>query len=234
MGYVIKDNRIVFKNNRAVMEEISEPERLNAVDTLIKLGVNPEAGNQILNEMRNLDSTKRQSFVSTMNVLSDSRPFIYAAQKMTAYDTLCKELSQLNTMRGGVKGFKGFVGEHMQAANATANGRFTRVVNNNGPIDLIFEGKNGHSYPQQLKIGYKPGQIDFSKYKGQAVIVDKGNPYLRELQAEGARHGVKVIEGTVTETEANRWADAMQLESKITGNKTSYIVPRVQNVANNL
>ena len=234
MGYVIKDNRIVFKNNRAVMEEISEPERLNAVDTLIKLGVNPEAGNQILNEMRNLDSTKRQSFVSTMNVLSDSRPIVDAARRMAAYDTLCNELSQLNTMRGGVKGFKGFVGEHMQAANATANGRFTRVVNNNGPIDLIFEGKNAHKYPQQLKIGYKPGQIDFSKYKGQAVIVDKGNPYLRELQAEGARHGVKVIEGTVTEAEAKWWADAMQLESKITGNKTSYIVPRVQNVANNL
>lgn len=236
MGYVIKDNRIVFKNNRAVMETAAfeDAETFNAVDTLIKLDVDAETGNQILSETHTFEPARRQAFISTINVLSDSRPIVDAAQRMTAYDTLCNELSQLNTMRGGVKGFKGFVGEHMQAANATANGRFTRVVNNNGPIDLIFEGKNGHSYPQQLKIGYKPNQIDFSKYKGQEVIVDKGNPYLRELQAEGARHGVKVIEGTVTEAEAKWWADAMQLESKITGNKTSYIVPRVQNVANNL
>ena len=330
MAYVIKDNRIVFKNNRAVMEiaAVEDAENFNAVDTFIKLGINPEAGNQILNRMNNLDSTKRQSFVSTMKVLSDNRPIVDAAQRMAAYDalcaempllndlrsrvkilddfkgataadkeraknlnavdtliklgvdaetgnqilsethnfeparrqafistihvlsdsgpivdaarrmaaydTLCNELSHLNTMRGGVKGFKGFVGEHMQTANATAAGRATRVVNDNGAIDLIFEGKNGHTYPQQLKIGYKPGQIDFAKYKGQTVIVDKGNPYLQELQAEGARHGIKVIEGTVTEAEAKWWADAMQLESKVTGNKISYIVPKVQQAVNNL
>lgn len=160
--------------------------------------------------------------------------FVNAAQKMAAYDTLCENLSQLNTMRGGSKGFKGFVGEQMQAANASAVGRATRVVNNNGPIDLIFDGKNGRHYPQQVKIGYKPGQIDFSKYKGQDVIVDKGNPHFRQLRAEGARHGVKVIEGTVTEAEAKWWADAMQLETKITGGKTSVIVPKAQWALNNI
>ena len=234
MSYLIKDNRIVFENGHAIMAEESEPENFSMVDTFIKNGINPEMSSKIFRETRDLESQRRQALISAVNVLSDSRPFVDAAQKMAAYDMLCENLSQLNTMRGGVNGFKGFVGEQMQAANATAAGRATRVVNNNGPIDLIFDGKNGHKYPQQLKIGYKPGQIDFAKYKGQKVIVDKGNPYLRELQAEGARHGVKVIEGTVTEAEAKWWADAMQLETKITGGKTSVIVPKVQWAANNL
>lgn len=252
MSYVIKDNRIVFENGRAVMSNEPAPELFGMVDTLIKLGVAPETSSRIMhatnklpseerqavtqaiNATGNFSQEKKQSIVGAINILSDSRPFVDAAQRMAAYDTLCENLSQLNTMRGGVKGFKGFVGEHMQAANETAIGRATRVVNDNGAIDLIFEGKNGHAYPQQLKIGYKPGQIDFQKYKGQTVIVDKGNPHLRELQAEGASCGVKVVEGTVTEAEAKWWADAMQLETKVTGNKTSYIVPKLQQTMNNL
>lgn len=273
MGYLIKDNRIVFENGRAVMTDESVGEKFAMVDTLISHGLDAETGNQVLGKIRNLKSMNRDAneqsvkaeiyetidlllksgydkesifqalgsandreknfAVAALSVLSDSKPFVDAAQRMAAYDTLCENLSRLNTMRGGVKGFKGFVGEHMQAADATAAGRFTRVVDNNGPIDLIFDGKNGRHYPQQLKIGYKPGQIDFAEYKGQTVIVDKGNPYLRKLQAEGSRHGVKVIEGTVTEAEAKWWADAMQLETKITGGKTSVIVPEIQRAANN-
>ena len=205
------------------------------VDTLIKLGVDAETGSQIVNATR-VQSTERQAVIAAMSVLSDSRQFVDAAQRMAAYDTLCENLSQLNTMRGGVKGFKGFVGEHMQAADYTASGRFTRVVDDNGTIDLIFEGKNGHQYPYQLKIGYKPGQIDFAKYKGQTVVVDKGNPYLREFQAEGARHGVKVVEGTVTKAETEWWAKACQFERKITheitGKKTAYFIPQVQRAGN--
>ena len=139
--------------------------------------------------------------------------------------TFAEALSQLNTMRGGEKGFKGFVGEVLEAQKATSAGRVTSVVNDNGPFDLIFEGKNGHKYPQQLKIGYKPGQIDFSKYQGQTVIVDKGNPYFKQLRAQGRRCGVKVIEGSVTNSEAKTWAKAMQLECKVTGSKNAYLVP---------
>ncbi|MBQ4402837.1 MAG: hypothetical protein II857_00305 [Selenomonadaceae bacterium] len=234
MGYLIKNNRIVFKNGRAVKTDEAPPEIFGMVDMFIKDGIDPEMSRKILRETRDLEPERQQALISAINILSDKSPFVNAAQRMAAYDNLCEELSQLNTMRGGVKGFKGFVGEQMQAANATANGQLTRVVDNNGPIDLIFKGKNGRSYPQQLKIGYRPKQINFSKYKGQTVIVDKGNPYLRELQAEGARHGVKVIEGTVTEAEAKWWADAMQLETKITGKKTSVFVPEVQNAVNNL
>ena len=196
---------------------------------------------QFLEESKRRGYSERQAeiFLSRnfgvgAGIFSSNGAFSQAAQKMNAADILCEELTNLNTMRGGAKGFKGFVGESMEAARATAAGRQTSVVNNNGPIDLIFEGRNGHKYPQQLKIGYKPGQIDFAKYKGQTVILDKGNPHFSQIAAEGRRYGVKVIEGSVTEAEAKWWADAMQLESKITGNKTSYIVPQAQKLANNL
>ena len=189
---------------------------------------------QFLKDVDRQRDLARRNLGAGVGIFSSSGAFSQAVQKMNAADRLCEELTKLNTMRGGAKGFKGFVGESMQAARSTAAGRATSVVNNNGPIDLIFEGINGHKYPQQLKIGYKPGQIDFAKYKGQTVILDKGNPNFRQIAAEGRRYGVKVIEGNVTEAEAKWWADAMQLESKITGNKTSYIVPQAQKLANNL
>lgn len=75
-----------------------------------------------------------------------------------------------------------------------------------------------------MKMGYKPGQIDFAKYKGQQVVIDKGNPYLKEFQAEGRKCGVKVVEGDVTNQEAKDLADRMQKETQITGEKTSTVV----------
>lgn len=218
---------MILKNNpHKIFTHNEQAEIYETVDLLKKNGYTDE---EIVQALSSANDREKTFAIAAINVLSNKSPFVNAAQRIAAYDNLCAELSQLNTMRGGARGFKGFVGEYMEAANATANGKFTRVINNNGPIDLICEGQ-----AQQLKIGYKPNQIDFSKYGGQQVIVDKGNPYLRELQAEGARHGVKVIEGTVTEAEAKWWADAMQLETKITGNKTSVYVPEIQNVANNL
>ena len=61
-------------------------------------------------------------------------------------------LSRLNTMRGGDKGFKGFVAEEIQAAEYSAQGQSTSVINNNGPADLIFTGKNGRKYLKQMKM----------------------------------------------------------------------------------
>ena len=136
-------------------------------------------------------------------------------------------LSRLNTMRGGEKGFKGFVAEEMQAAEYSAQGQSTAVINNNGPADLIFTGKNGRKYLKQMKMGYRPGQIDFSKYKGQTVVVDKGNPYFKQLVKEGKAHGVKVVEGTITNEEAKALSKAMQIETKITGAEKATIVPKV-------
>lgn len=143
------------------------------------------------------------------------------------YQRLADNLAKLNTLRGGEKGFKGFVAEEMQATEASLQGTSTVTLNDNGVADLVRTGKNGHKYYQQMKMGYKPGQIDFSKYKGQTVIVDKGNPYLKQFQVEGKKYGVKVVEGNVTNQEAKNLADAMQFETKLTGQKTSTIVTSV-------
>lgn len=143
------------------------------------------------------------------------------------YNKMAEGLGSLNTNRGGIKGFKGFVGEEMQAAEATSIGKKTLVLNNNGPADLQYIGKNGHKYYQQVKIGYKPGQIDFSKYKGQTVVIDKGNPYYKQLRTEGSKYGVKVVEGNITNSEAKTLAKLMQKETSITGAKTATIVPKV-------
>lgn len=151
-----------------------------------------------------------------------------ALKKIHVYDELCDNLTKLNTMRGGKKGFKGFVAENMQATEATVNGRLTKVINNNSSIDMVYIGRNGHRYYQQMKIGYKPGIVDFSKYKGQTIIVDKGNPYFKVMRADASKQGVKLVEGNVTNEEAKRLADAMQIETKITGNKNSYVVPTAQ------
>lgn len=165
-------------------------------------------------------ANKKNIGIATAKAVADNASTINSMGKMV------ENLSNLNTMRGGVKGFKGFVAEEMEAARRTAAGKTTSVINNNGPADLITTGKNGHKYFKQVKSGYKPGQIDFPKYKGQEVIIDKGNPHFKELAKEARKHGVKLTEGTVSNAESKAVADAMQLETKITGAKKATFVPR--------
>lgn len=139
-------------------------------------------------------------------------------------------LENLNTARGGENGFYGFVGEEMQAAEASINGKMTYVINNNGSADLVYVGKNGHKYYQQVKLGYENSfkqKINFAEYKGQTIVVDKGNPSFAKIKAEGAKHGVKVIEGNITKAEAQELAKYMQQETAITGAKKAFIVPKV-------
>ena len=139
-------------------------------------------------------------------------------------------LENLNTARGGQKGLFGFVGEEMQAADASINGKMTYVINNNGAADLVYVGKNGHKYYQQVKLGYEKNfgqKINFAGYKGQTIVVDKGNPSFAKIKAEGAKHGVKVIEGNITKSEAQELARYMQQETAITGAKKAVFVPKV-------
>lgn len=139
-------------------------------------------------------------------------------------------LENLNTARGGQKGLFGFVGEEIQAADASINGKMTYVINNNGAADLVYVGKNGHKYYQQVKLGYENSfkqKINFAEYKGQTIVVDKGNPSFAKIKAEGAKHGVKVIEGNITKAEAQELAKYMQQETAITGAKNAFIVPKV-------
>ena len=139
-------------------------------------------------------------------------------------------LENLNTARGGQKGLFGFVGEEMQATDASINGKMTYVINNNGAADLVYVGKNGHKYYQQVKLGYENSfkqKINFAEYKGQTIVVDRGNPSFAKIKAEGAKHGVKVIEGNITKSEAQELARYMQQETAITGAKKAVFVPKV-------
>lgn len=172
-------------------------------------------------------SKKNNTYSGTIAGMANKRAVKRAVKQMTAYEDAADGLSNLNTMRGGNKGFKGFVGENLEAAEATAKGRKTIVINNNGPADLEHIKVDGTSSMKQMKVGYKPGQIDYEHYKGETLVVDKGNPYYKEIKAEAAKHGIKVVEGHVTQEEAKFWADAMQMETKLTGSKNSVIVPKV-------
>jgi hypothetical protein len=139
------------------------------------------------------------------------------------YDKMAENLSNLNTMRGGTKGFKGFVFEEMHATNATLNGQSTSVINNNGIADFkIINAKGKVSYGQ-AKVGCKTCNVDFTKYKGQSIVIDKGNTALIK-KAKAA--GCKVIESDVPAEEASRIAKQMQFESKVTGRSKSVVVPK--------
>lgn len=158
---------------------------------------------------------------------TNKRAIVRAAKSINSFDRAYRGLSSLNTMRGGTKGFKGFVAEEMEAASASSLGRSTKVLNDNGIADLVHVKADGSTAMKQMKVGYKPGQINFAKYKGQTIVVDKGNPNAAVLKKQGAKFGVKVVEGHVSGEEAEVLADAMQLETKLTGSKNAVLTPKL-------
>lgn len=133
------------------------------------------------------------------------------------YSEMAGRLGAYNTMRGGVKGYGGFVFEELHAADAAVKGANIEVLGNNGIADFLVKDASGHETFIQAKAGYKPHQIDWSKYEGQTIIVDKGNTALAN---EAKAAGLKVQESAVYKQQADVVARAQQLESKITG-KTS-------------
>ncbi|WP_108669096.1 hypothetical protein [Peribacillus acanthi] len=145
------------------------------------------------------------------------------------YEKLSNNLSKLNTMRGGPRGFKGFVFEEMHATKATINGQVTNVINNNGIADFAIINSDGTIQYAQAKLGYGTSNIDFPLYKGQTIVVDKGNTALIN-KAKAA--GFEVIESEVSAREATKIAKRMQLESKITKRTNSVIVPKTQAAIN--
>lgn len=175
---------------------------------------------------------KRKNIVasSTCSAASNA-PIEETVQKLNAYSKMADGLSDLNTMRGGTTGFKGFVGEQLQAAEANANGQVTSVINNNGLADLVRVGKNGHKYYEQIKIGYGKSGIDYAQYKGMTIKIDANNPAFKEMQAAARKEGVKLVEGNVTNNEATAIGKAMQAEGKVAekviGKKKSVAVPTV-------
>lgn len=137
------------------------------------------------------------------------------------YTKMANRLNAYNTMRGGVKGYGGFVFEEMHAADAATKGVDINVLGNNGIADFIVRDLDGKEILQQAKAGYKPHQIDWSKYDGQTIVVDKGNTALAN---EARAAGLKVEESAVFKKQADVVARAQQWESKVTGNTSAPIV----------
>lgn len=117
-------------------------------------------------------------------------------------------------MRGGSKGFKGFVFEELHAANQSSLGIATDVISNNGIADFMILNKDGTRSLGQAKMGYGTSKIDWSAYEGQQIIIDKGNTKLIE-SAKNA--GLDVIESNISNKNATSIAKLMQSESKIRG-----------------
>lgn len=136
------------------------------------------------------------------------------------YTKMSNRLGAYNTMRGGVKGYGGFVFEEMHAADAATKGVNINVLGNNGIADFIVKDASGKEILVQAKAGYKPHQIDWSKYKGQTIVVDKGNTALAN---EARTAGLTVQESAVFKKQADVVARTQQWESKITGSKTAPI-----------
>jgi len=137
------------------------------------------------------------------------------------YSKLSERLSAYNTMRGGTKGYGGFVFEELHAADAASKGANINVIADNGPADFIVRNPSGKKIFVQAKAGYKPGQIDWAKYKGQTIVVDKGNT---ALASEARAAGLNVQESAVYKQEANLVARFQQWESKVTGKTTAPII----------
>lgn len=130
------------------------------------------------------------------------------------YSEMATRLNAYNTMRGGVKGYGGFVFEELHAADAAVNGTNISVIGNNGVADFIVKDRMGNTTLVQAKSGYKNSSIDWNKYRDQTIVVDKGNVAL----AQKARNaGLKVQESNVFKKQADVVARTQQWESKVRG-----------------
>ncbi|MEK4078973.1 hypothetical protein [Solibacillus sp. FSL K6-1126] len=149
---------------------------------------------------------------------------ITAFKNAGIYDKLYTNLAKYNTMRGGTGGFKGFVFEELHAAKATISGTPTKVLSNNSIADFLIINSDGTKVLGQAKAGYKNTYIDFTKYQGQTMVVDKGNTQLIQ-RAKSA--GLELIESDVSLNQTTRLADIMKLESKILGTSNAKITSKI-------
>lgn len=140
------------------------------------------------------------------------------------YNTLSRNLSAYNTLRGGANGFKGFVFEELHAAKATLSGTRTTVLSNNSVADFLIVQPNGTRVLGQAKAGYNNVYIDFKKYAGQTIVVDKGNTQLIQ-RAKNA--GLSVIESDVSLKQSKSLAGLMRLESKILSTSAAPITSKL-------
>lgn len=137
------------------------------------------------------------------------------------YDKMADNLLSYSTMRGGKDNFFGFVFEEMHAAKAVDT---TIVLGDNGIADFKVIAPDGSTYYAQAKAGYEKGGIDYSRYEGQILVIDRGN---KNSIKRANKNGIKNIESPVSKKEAKLLAKSMQVESKITGSGNASITPQV-------
>jgi len=210
------------KNQKEKMEQLTSLTGFNEYDCgqlLIKTGW------KIDEAISNMESY----IEGTIGSLYSKEAIVNGIKNAGLYEKLSNNLIKLNTMRGGTKGFKGFIFEELHATNATINGQVTNVINNNGIADFAILNVDGTLTYAQAKVGYGTGNIDFSAYKDQTIVVDKGNTYLINKAKEA---GLEVIESDISSKEAARLAKQMQFETKITGRSNSVIVPKARAAIN--
>lgn len=92
------------------------------------------------------------------------------------------------------------------------HGIATEVIANNGLADFQIIKPDGSVALGQSKIGYNTAKVDWSKYQGQDIIIDKGNTKLIDSTREA---GMNVIESDIGDIDAQGLAKKMQRESKI-------------------
>lgn len=139
---------------------------------------------------------------------------------------MASRLGEYNTMRGGVRGYGGFVFEELHAADKAVKGTDITVLRDNGTVDFIVRDASGHETLFQAKTGYKTSPPDWSKHnsKMETIVVDKGNT---ELARKARDAGFKVEESAVFKKHADVVARAQQWESKITGTPNAPITATV-------
>lgn len=147
-------------------------------------------------------------------------------QNAGIYSEMASRLGAYNTMRGGVKGYGGFVFEELHAADKATKGADITVLGDNGTIDFIVRDASGHETLFQAKAGYKTSQPDWSKHNREmeTIVVDKGNT---ELARKARDAGFKVEESAVFKKHADVVARVQQWESKITGKPNAPITATV-------
>lgn len=177
---------------------------LNAMEVKKTLSVNSWSLDEFTNRIDDyLDALSKGASIPAATVS--------AFKNAGIYNTLSTNLSLLNTNKGGAN-FKGFVFEHLHATSATVSGTPTTVIGNNGVADFLILQKDGTTVLGQAKAGYQNTYIDFQKYHGQTIVVDKGNTQLIK-RAKAA--GLEVIESDVSLKQSKKLSEIMKLESNI-------------------
>ena len=224
--FITKDGKI-FCSEKCINENTGIMEKVNEFCNLT--GVTETELNKLLVDNKwNLDDAMvhADTYMQSIEGKVAASVVVPASIKNAGiFEKLAKNLSAYNTNRGGPNGLKGFIFEDMHAANASLNGVPTEVLANNGIADFRILNPNGTYSLGQAKNVHN--YVDWSPYRGQKIVIDKGNTKLIE---SARKAGMKVIESDISNADAESLANVMRLETKITGRPTAPITSGIHSL----